>query len=44
MTDRQLDEAYLVNRIVDIYRKNRCVYGGAEDVACGAAGRTADRP
>ncbi|MFC5210385.1 IS3 family transposase [Pseudonocardia sulfidoxydans] len=27
VTDRQLDEAYLVNRIVDIYRKNRCVYG-----------------
>ena len=25
----ELEEAYLVNAIVDIYRRNKCVYGGA---------------
>jgi len=23
----ELEEAYLVNQIVDLYRRNRCVYG-----------------
>lgn len=27
LTEAQLDEAYLVNRIVDLYRKNKRVYG-----------------
>ncbi|MFR9806151.1 IS3 family transposase [Pseudonocardia sp. RS010] len=30
VTDRQLDEADLVNRVVDIYRCDRCVYGVRE--------------
>ena len=35
----ELDEAYLVNEIVDLYRKNWCVYGVGEDVAWRPAGR-----
>jgi len=27
VSDAQLEEAYLVNKIVDLYRRNKCVYG-----------------
>jgi putative transposase len=39
----ELEEAYLVNAIVDLYRRNKCVYGGAQDVACRTSCWAADR-
>ncbi len=40
----ELDEACLVNEIVDLYRRNWCVYGVGEDVACRQAGGSGAGP
>ena len=40
----ELEEACLVNEIVDLYRRNWCVYGVGEDVARRPPGGIADRP